>query len=203
MSPTSSCKIGNGVVHVGAHRGEEVPGYLLQKRSPIICFEPQILEAHSLGAVEFHRVALGNVRGIFDFYVPFHLQEHEGMDTQSASLLKVIPQRAIDNGWVPPRYMAMTVPVVRFDDWAVEHKFQHDSCDLLRVDVQGFELQVLEGFGNFLTGFHVIVCECSSPPIYKNGYSAEDVVAFLRDKGFTRVSDIQRHGDIRFVRTLE
>ena len=192
-----------GVVHVGAHRGEEVPEYVSQDRSPIICFEPQMLESIEFGGVQYHRVALGNETGTFDLYVPYHLQKHEGMDTQSASLLTVIPERARANGWTPTSTIAVRVPVMRFDDWALTYGFERESCELLKIDVQGFELQVLWGFGVYLTDFRVIIVECSEPPIYKNGYSAHDVVTFLREKGFTRVTEIKRHGDIKFVRTLD
>lgn len=189
-----------GVVHVGAHRGEEVPGYIEEGRSPIICFEPQILDSYQSDKVAYHRCALGYQSGQYEFRVPHHLTEAEGMDTQSASLLPVIEERAIENGWTPTKCEKISVPVLRFDEWAPLYDFVDGSCSLLKIDVQGYELQVLWGFGEYLKGFTNVVVECSNPNIYEGGYSAVDVCSFLRSKGFQRMSEIVRHGDVSFMR---
>jgi hypothetical protein len=62
------------------------------------------------------------------------------------------------------------------------------------------ELNVLQGFGEYLQGFDNIKVECSEPPIYEGGASASEVIEFLENCGFVQDSDIVRHGDVKFKR---
>lgn len=188
----------NGVVHVGAHKGEEVPDYIREGRAPIVCFEPQSLDFPFY--VSMFRVALGCASGKQSLRVPHHLHSRVEMDTQSASLLVLIPERARHNGWTPTDVETQPVEVIRFDEWAPMNGFVKGSCDLLKIDVQGSELQVLLGFGDYLDGFKHIVVECSNPPLYEGSYSAVDVTSYLSSHGFERTSPILKHGDVHFWR---
>lgn len=192
----------NGVVQVGAHAGEEVNGWLDEGRKPIYCFEPQpMLRIHRFSTdVTWSPIALASVsRRVLPLSIPQHLTEAEGMDTQSASLLELIPDRAIENGWTPTPVEKIMVPVQRFDYWAPRNCFQR-SCTLLKIDVQGYELQVLEGFGDYLKDFSEIVVECSSPPLYRGGSDATEVEEFLGRHGFRRMTPILQHGDVKYIR---
>jgi len=201
--------VSNGVIHVGAHKGEEVPQYLAKGRSPIILFEPQEIWDAPEGVLLIHCALSdrGGWRMLLD--VPYHLQG-EGLDTQSATGLPLIHERAIANGWTPsPKHEYIDVPVERFDEWVSplgwERRFGclRGSCSLLVIDVQGMELQVLKGFGDYLYDFHELQIECSSPALYEGGADAREVVSYLRDRGFAAASPILQHGDICFVRTIE
>lgn len=190
----------NGVVHVGAHRGEEVPGYLAEGRSPIICFEPQYLDfPHKDVTVVYS--ALGNLDGLMTLRIPRHLHDQDELDTQSASGLVLIPDRARANGWTPTECVKQTVPVIRFDSWAEHVGFNSGSCSLLAIDVQGMELQVLIGFGEYLKGFSEIIAECSELPLYEGGAYTNQVARYVADCGFTQVSPTVRHGDVKFIRS--
>lgn len=189
----------NGVVHVGAHKGEEISSYLAEARSPIICFEPQPLHWTAVGEVKNVCLALSDRIGILSMRVPHHLQGEE-RDTMSASGLPLIPENAVANGWTPTPWDSLTVPVTRFDEWADDAKFSDGSCSSLFIDVQGMELQVLIGFGKYLNGFNEIVVECSNPPLYLGGAKAEEVASYICSFGFEQVTPILQHGDIRFTK---
>jgi FkbM family methyltransferase len=190
----------NGVVHVGAHRGEEVPGYLAEGRSPILCFEPQTLDWTPPAGITLVPLALGDHRGTLTMRVPHHLHTEEYQDTQSASGLILIPERARAIGWTPTVVDEIHVPMVRFDDWARQNGFvsQPWPFSLLAIDVQGMELEVLEGFGEFLASFEDVKVECSEPALYERGSSASEVILFLNSKGFSQSTPILAHGDIYF-----
>lgn len=194
----------NGVVHVGAHKGEEIPDYIAEGRSPIICFEPLYLDfPHENGNKDVTVVfaALGNVGGYMTLRIPRHLHDPNELDTQSASGLVLIHGRAIANGWTPTECVTQTVPVMRFDNWAEHNGFKRGSCSLLAIDVQGMELQVLQGFGEYLMDFTEIIAECSDLPLYEGGAYASQVARFLHDHGFDQVSPTLRHGDVKFIRS--
>jgi len=55
---------------------------------------------------------------------------------------------------------------------------------MLKLDVQGFELQALEGCCNLLPSFHYVYCECSFIELYKGQKLAGDVIAYLQGYGF-------------------
>jgi FkbM family methyltransferase len=194
----------NGVIHVGGHFGEEVDGYLDEGRSPIILFEPQDLpHKHRVSSdVIWVQAALGDDNEIANLHIPQHLTAAEGMDTQSASLLGLIEERAVANGWVPTACATIPVAVMRFDQWARKNVYVRHMCTLLKIDVQGMEMQVLRGFGDYLKSFESIVVECSCPALYWGSYCAHDVEHELFSQGFLRQSQILRHGDVRFLRSL-
>lgn len=189
----------SGVVHVGAHIGEELPDYVAQGRRPIICFEPQILIPFVSDGIQWVSLALSNRSGALALRIPQHLHSGAILDTQSASGLILIPENARANGWTPTPVEVITVPMSTFALWASDIGFRRGSCDLLCIDVQGMELQVLEGFGDYLSDFTHLKIECSDPPLYEGGASAHEVVNFLKTT-FRVVSPIQRHGDIYFER---
>lgn len=188
----------NGVVHVGAHCGEEVSRYLAEGRDPIICFEPQSLTWNNPESVTLVRSALGDCDGVMVFHIPHHLHVTKDRDTQSGSGFRVIPEAARGIGWTPTSVDFTEVQVMRFDTWAGVTGFDPKSCSLLVVDVQGMELQVFKGFGDLLDGFKEVVVECSDPPVYQGGASAREIVEFFAQKKFTQLSPILRHGDVRF-----
>src|ERR1700749_1627315 len=193
----------NGVVHVGAHMGEEVPRYIAEGRDPIICFEPQEkiwLHGKVVGA-EWAPFALGTFPGRVELRIPCHHASPE-RDTQSASLLPLDSEAARNIGWQVMEHYTEWVTLVRFDTWAKGLGFnlmKRSSFSLLVIDVQGMELQVLEGFGSYLPLFEKVVVECSDPPLYIGGASARLVEQFMLRNGYERRSEIVPHGDVTYV----
>jgi hypothetical protein len=56
---------------------------------------------------------------------------------------------------------------------------------LLKIDVQGSELSVLEGAGSLLTLVHAVLVEASFVELYRGQALADDVWAFLHERGFS------------------
>lgn len=55
---------------------------------------------------------------------------------------------------------------------------------LLKLDVQGYELEALKGCEGLLDHFSYVYVECSFMELYAGQASADEVVAFLRERGF-------------------
>lgn len=66
----------------------------------------------------------------------------------------------------------------------VSNNFPTVSSALLKLDVQGFELSVLAGAGNFLRKCSYVLVEVSFSPSYKQGAHAGEVIMAMRDCGF-------------------
>lgn len=59
-----------------------------------------------------------------------------------------------------------------------------NKVDLIKLDVQGYELEVLKGFGEFLQNTDIIIMECSLIDIHKNSPLVREVLNFMFDYGF-------------------
>jgi FkbM family methyltransferase len=55
---------------------------------------------------------------------------------------------------------------------------------LLKIDVQGFEKEVLLGIGSLIRQFQVVYVECSFMELYAGQALAHEVIALLQQKGF-------------------
>ena len=55
---------------------------------------------------------------------------------------------------------------------------------MLKLDVQGFEMDALRGCESLLHKFEWVFCECSFVELYSGQKLAADVIAWLSDKGF-------------------
>ena len=66
------------------------------------------------------------------------------------------------------------------------------SPALLKLDVQGFELDALQGCETLLSSFNWVYCECSFVELYTGQSLASDVIEWLYQKGF-RIEGIYNH----------
>ncbi|MHB8571083.1 MAG: FkbM family methyltransferase [Metallibacterium sp.] len=55
---------------------------------------------------------------------------------------------------------------------------------MLKLDVQGYELQALRGCETLLEAFAWVYCECSFVELYAGQALADAVIAWLRERGF-------------------
>lgn len=108
-----------------------------------------------------------------------------GRDT-SSSLLPMNPAHtavAAESGYVARE----TVPVDRVDALVARFARSSGAC-LLKADVQGFELEVLEGAGDLLRRVELIELELSFVPLYQGAPSLARMFEYLEQRSFFPVS---------------
>ena len=166
------------VLDIGASRGqfalfsrENFP------RAEIMCFEPQPGPAEELLAVigddvTLIRSALGPEPGSANMNVAAR--------DDSSSLLAIGERQVAEFPGTGTDH-TIEVPVTTLDD-AVTRPVAR-PC-LLKIDVQGFELDVLRGGSETLAEVDVALIECSFVELYEGQALADEVVPLMLESGF-------------------
>jgi FkbM family methyltransferase len=171
------------VVDAGAGRGQFA--LFARRRFPaatLHCFEPLpesrrklelVVGGNSSSRATIRPVALGAAPGRAEFHV--------AATPDSSSLLQATPDYSTGTPGTEQREI-IEVEVARLDG-ALEPADVRDPA-LLKIDVQGAELDVLRGAGDLLPRFAELLVECSFTELYEGQPLAADVIAWLRDRGF-------------------
>ena len=169
-----------GIIHIGAHYGEEISEYIDNGIQDIILFEPLVenfdilsKKVKTLNAnIEGYQVALGSKKGDATMYVSDN-------EKQSSSVLK-------------PKVHLTHHPHVKFpstEDVEVHLLDDYNSKDynFINMDVQGYELEVLKGGTKTLDHVDYVYCEVNRDEVYENNAYVEELDEFLSGYNMKRV----------------
>ena len=193
------------VFHIGGHRGQEAKIYEGLGAKVIVWVEADPKHIESLKTMSnkrtrsLHRVVNciassqdGDVKTLIRF-------SNDGASNSvfrpNENMKSNFPNLSETNENVEVR--TLTLPSVleelhiRLEDF--------EKC-LLVLDVQGYELEVLNGCSeDFLKHFQMIISEVSPTPLYHNSSKANEVIEKLENLGFAAISTIPKfHGDVVF-----
>lgn len=165
----------NTVLDVGANVGQfgkelRELGY----KGHIVSFEPTSTAFRTLAARimkdplwEAYHLGLGSKSEEGSLFV--------GPDSRLSSFLE--PAQVSD------QVAKENVNVKRLDAWLEEHPIDlAETC--LKLDVQGYEPDILVGAGAALPKLKAIITELGFTTSYKGQWHADEMMAFLRHKGF-------------------
>ncbi len=175
-----------GVIHVGAHAGQERIAYSACGLIRQMWIEPQpeVFQRLRAAIPESRHVRLFNV-ACGDRTGRAVMHRLVGNDGRSNSLLR--PTLHLERWPGLHAEGTLEVQVVRLDDLLAQSGLAASDFSLLVLDVQGFELGVLRGADRTLDAIDAVACEVASVPLYENGSTAESLDAHLADRGFARV----------------
>jgi FkbM family methyltransferase len=170
----------NGIIHVGAHYGEEVSDYIESGVQDIILFEPlqdnfNVLSNRmkNLNAnILLHNVALGSILQKSIMYVSDN-------EAQSSSIL--VPNVHLTHH---PNVNFPDIEEVSVD---VLDNFDCGNSNYLHMDVQGYELEVLKGATETLKHIDYVLCEVNRDELYEGNAYVEEIDEFLKQYGMERV----------------
>lgn len=202
-----------GVVHVGANDGYEVQYYLGVGIDHIMCFEPHPKAIALFKEKYAQEIASGKVK-LFEFGLGSQRKTatlRSGADTgQSSTFLRVNPEFADNSPFRDTevknlgRYQCEIRTFKDFlgdvDLWAKDPEMELVNYDCLVIDVEGMELDVLIGMGDYINHFKYLNIECSERAIFTGQEDAKVVVKYLVDRGFVQDTPIEPHNDIMFIR---
>lgn len=168
------------VVDIGANRGQFALAARVYGCNKVFSFEPlpdavsvfrELFDGDS--SVSLHTVAVGE-----------HAERkriHLSARDDSSSLLEIgTLQSEIFSG--TQEIGTAEIEVCRLDQCIRNDEVI--SPALLKLDVQGYELQALKGCESLLHKFDSIYCECSFVELYKGQHLADEVIIYLGNKGF-------------------
>ena len=170
-----------GVLHIGAHVGQELTTYERLGIDNVMFFEPipetfQRLKTN-IGDRKaiLVNIALGDMIGEVEMFT-------ETVNSgQSSSVLE-------------PDYHLIQHPNINFDgkqkvsitklDTFIEDR---DNYNFINIDVQGYELEVFKGGSEYLKTIDYVMSEVNRAELYKGCARIEELDAFLGSYGFERV----------------
>jgi FkbM family methyltransferase len=152
---------------------------------------------------ECARLNAGAAPGVEERYEPLALAASDGLatlhltaDPESASLYPPSTEaiRRHPELWRHEPRGTTTVHTTTLDGWA--YSAQAGPIDVLKVDVQGAELDVLRGAQASLASVRMLELEVEFQPLYEGQPLFGDVDEFLRERGFVlwRLRDIAHCG---------
>jgi FkbM family methyltransferase len=190
-----------GIIHVGAHDGEEAASYLALGFARVLLIEPQPALAAGLAARfrDEPRVAVA-ARAIADAdgSVDLHLTS----STVSSSILPIKRHAEIfpeisETGRI-------RVPAQTLDGLLAERQYAADDFNIAVIDIQGAELLALRGAEAALARLDALLIEVNFAELYENSAQIEDIDDHLMARGFARVMTMSPYrssfGDAFYLR---
>lgn len=173
----------NGVIHIGAHYGEEHNIYKKNNINKIVYFEPlknnfKILQSRVGNDAILYNLALGQEDRDVEMYV------EKANNGQSSSILEPLLHLK--------QYPSILFKYREIVKMKTLDEIIDNSCgeyNLINIDVQGYELEVFKGSIQTLTNIDYIISEINREEIYKNCAKINDVVNFLGKFGFCLVEE--------------
>jgi len=169
----------NTVIDFGANRGQ----FALRLRSAgyagrIVSFEPNRLVHSELSKIAsrdsswtvVEPIALGPASGTGTLLIP-----------TDSSLASLLPSLHADAERSQP------IEIRRLDDAVSELRFPPEAKIALKIDVQGYEMGVLEGAPETLEKARAILIEVCLKPTYIGEVDYLDILNVLKEKGFRAV----------------
>lgn len=176
---------------VGANIGQTIENLRRVFKTPMIhAFEPSaevfelLREKVQAPGVELHRMALGSEAG-----------EKEFINNENSCLGSFLPMdQGQENKLRRFRETAAEVVTVETVDGFLQ-SCDIDKVDVLKVDAQGFDLEVLKGAGQLLGEKRagVVIAEINFVKMYENQAGASEISDWLAERGYHLVDYYEKN----------
>lgn len=171
-----------GVLHIGAHFGQEYLTYESIGVKNIIFFEPLPVTFNKLvenidGRANCVNVALGNEIKDVEMFVETANQGQSSSVLEPALHTKQYPHIKFQE--------KVTVPMTTLDAYMKEGT--GGDYNFINIDVQGYELEVFKGAKDTLNNIDYIMTEVNRDEVYKDCAKIEELDTYLGNYGFQRV----------------
>jgi FkbM family methyltransferase len=172
----------NLILDVGANSGQyALQNFKIGFSGKIISFEPvsdvyavlkkKVVKNKNWTAYNY---GLGNE----EIELPINISKN----TYSSSILDIMPSHVI--GAPESKYTHKETITIKTLDTVFENIVEKGDVVLLKLDVQGYEKLVLDGATESLNKIKGVQIEMSIQELYKNELLYDEIISFLKSKGF-------------------
>jgi FkbM family methyltransferase len=167
-----------GIIQVGANSGQEV-GLFKKFTNNIILIEPIPQLANYLNQIHPDCLVIPHGLGSTNTQMDLYLASNRG---ESSSVLKPInhityyPDIEFND--------SVKIHIKTFESLIEEYNIDMNNYNILISDTQGYDLEVIKGFGNYIKIFELIIAEYINSDLYENDASLEDITNYLSPMGF-------------------
>lgn len=184
-----------GVLHVGAHKCEELPIYTKQTDN-ILWIEaiPELVEYNKTKHSDIR--ILNEVIGETD---NVKIEFKQTNNTLSSSVLSLKEHKQIH----PSVEVSKTFEVyTKTLKTILNNENSKGTFNLLVLDIQGSELNALKGLDNFINDFEYIYTEVNEVEVYDGCSKLNDIDEYLGDFNFQRryLNILNGYGDALYIR---
>ena len=181
------------IIDIGSNVGEYTELFKnINKNIEVVCFEPQkkifnILKKNlkSYRKVKFHNVAIGS----YNTYKNLNTNLGSSYISSFSNFNKKSNYYKIRNSLLKHSNLKKyeKVIVARLDSYK---EFKRKKIDLIKIDVEGYEIEVLKGMGKLLKNTEMIMIEIHKSNMYLN-YNPNKIEKFLKNNGFKLMKDFK------------
>lgn len=168
------------IFDVGANRGQSIEHFRRTFAKPVIhAFEPGREAFAALQSVAPSDVILNNIA------LGARAESRLFLDNDHSDMSSFLEPSVTAWGEITSRY---PVEVITLDDYCASRGIER--IDILKIDTQGFDLQVLMGAERMMRGaaIHMIFTEVIFSEMYKELPRFDETYAFFADRGYALVS---------------
>jgi FkbM family methyltransferase len=194
-----------GVLHIGAHFGEEYESYIANNINNLIFFEPvpvtfQQLKDKLQGKAILVNTALGNTTGKITMNIETANQGQSSSILKPALHLAQYPHIKFED--------KIEVDITTLDEYMISLRstgFMGEPAkyNMINIDVQGYELEVFKGAEKTLETIDYIITEVNRDVVYHQCAFVDDLDEYLGKYNFKRVEttwDGGTWGDALYVK---
>jgi FkbM family methyltransferase len=171
------------VLDVGAHHGwffhcwqDWCPEAIVHAFEPSpAAFDAAVKYYGSHPNVKINQVGIGNCEGTMDL----HMMDKSDV---SNSFLHPAMETWTEVQFEIGNISRSTVEITTINNYCAKKAIS--NVYLMKIDVQGFELEVLQGASNILASTDYIFVEAGIQPFYEGAPAFTDVYSFIVDRGF-------------------
>lgn len=192
-----------GVLHVGAHVGEEADAYHNLGYQPVVWVEANydLYGELATNVGRYHHTVISALVSDEDGEeATFHITRDPEGTAMSSSLLELGLHKK-HAPWV--REVGQRTLHTATIDTLAEHFREINRCNFINLDIQGAELLALKGGEKFLTHCDYIYSEVNTNYVYKDCVLLGELDSWLAQRGFSRRETVMtpaEWGDALYVK---
>jgi FkbM family methyltransferase len=179
----------NGIIHLGAHLAEEMVYYINQEIKNVIWVEanPRLYENLKEVIKGTNHIAISELLSNNDGDVmKFNIAKNKYNGNYQSSSVLEFGTHANNHPHIVMED-SITLTSKTLNTIFEERNFNYLDYDFVNLDLQGYELPVIKGFGDNISKMKYIYTEVNIGEVYKNCTKLDDLDIYLGKFGFKRV----------------